>query len=418
MKKVGIEAISLYTPRYYLDLKTLAAARGTDAEKYYNGLGQERMAVAPPDEDIVTMSANAVKVALEGIDYREIDTLMLATESGIDQSKAAAIYVHSLVGLPSTCKAFELKQACCSSTAGILSALALVQMNPRKKVVLVASDIARYGLGTPGEPTAGAGAVALVISADPKLVAFDPENGSYTADVMDFWRPNYMDQAMVDGKYSIRVYLKALSESWNEYVKASGREFNDHYRYCYHMPFTRMAEKGHLHLAKYSAPEGISKDMLKDQIYSAQRYNRLTGNLYTGSLYEALTSLLESRDKLDDRRVGMFSYGSGCMGIFFSGVVQKGYRNYLKTDAHRQMLEARIDLPYGDYEDMYKAVLPQDGSDAQTMHYETGLYRLAGISGHKRIYETVGSIADRHNEKTSVDQQQIPREKASQQGRR
>ncbi|MDD2237131.1 MAG: hydroxymethylglutaryl-CoA synthase [Kiritimatiellae bacterium] len=387
--KVGIEAISIYSPRYYLDLKSLAAVRGIDAEKYYKGLGQERMAVVPPDEDIVTMAANAVESALEGIDFRSVDTLMLATESGIDQSKAAAIYVHRLVGLPSTCKAYELKQACCAGTAGVLAALALVQQHPQKKVVVVASDIARYGLGTPGEPTTGAGAVALVISADPKLVELSPDVGAYTADVMDFWRPNYMDEALVDGKYSIRVYLKALAESWNAYVKETGLDFTDHYRFCYHLPFTRMAEKGHLHLAKYSAPEGMGREALLEQIYSAQRYNRLTGNLYAGSVYVALTSLLESQEKLENKRVGLFSYGSGCMGIFYGGVVQPGYKKHLKEEKHRQMLGNRTEMPYGDYEVMYKNSLPKDGSEYMNNHYHVGNYRLAGVKDHKRIYEAV-----------------------------
>jgi len=387
--KAGIESIRLYVPRYYLDLKTLAAVRGVDPEKYYKGIGQERMAVAPPDEDIVTMSANAVKSALEGIDYRTIDTLILATETGVDQSKAAAIYVHRLVGLPSTCKAFEVKQACCSSTSAVLLALAQVHQNPRKKVVVVASDIARYALASAGEPTSGAGAVALVISADPKLVVLDSAHGSYTADVMDFWRPNYSREAFVDGKYSIRVYLKALAESWNEYVKETGLDFNDHYRFCYHMPFTRMAEKGHLHLAKYSAPEGISRELLMDQIYPAQRYNRLTGNIYTGSLYEALLSLLESRDQLAGKRIGLFSYGSGCMGMFFGGVVQPDYRTHLKAKRHFQMLSKRVELSFGDYEDIFRFALPTDGSTQKTMQYEVGSYRLVGIEQHQRMYEEV-----------------------------
>ena len=391
--KAGIEAISLYSPRYYLDLKTLAAERGIEPDKYYNGLGQERMAVIPPDEDIVTMAANAVKKAIEHIDMRTIDTLILATESGIDQSKSAAIYVHRLVGLPSTCKAYEVKQACCSATAVLFGALAQAQVMPGKRIVIVATDVARYGLGTAGEPTSGAGAVAMVISSTPKLVAFDIAHGSYTADVMDFWRPNYMTEALVDGKYSIRVYLKALAEAWNEYFKVTGLGFTDHYRFCYHLPFTRMAEKGHRHLAKYSAPEGTTLDELIEQVYASQRYNRQTGNLYTGSLFAALTSLLESHEKLDEKRVGMFSYGSGCMGIFFGGTVLAGYSQHVLGEYHREMLDERINLSYRDYEIMYNFRMPQDGSAFETPKYKTGLYRLAGVNKHKRLYEERASLS-------------------------
>jgi hydroxymethylglutaryl-CoA synthase len=90
----------------------------------------------------------------------------------------------------------------------------------------------------------------MMVTANPRLLALDPETGLYTSDVMDFWRPNYRDQALVDGKYSTRVYLQALQECWKQYRDLSGRGFADLHRYCYHLPFTRMAEKAHERLAK------------------------------------------------------------------------------------------------------------------------------------------------------------------------
>src|SRR4030067_398678 len=115
---VGIESISFYSSHYYIDLKTLAERRNLPPEKFYQGIGQEKMAVPPPDEDIVTMAANAGFNALKNIDKGKIDTVLFATESGIDQSKAAGIYVHSLLELPQNCRVVELKQACYSGTAG------------------------------------------------------------------------------------------------------------------------------------------------------------------------------------------------------------------------------------------------------------------------------------------------------------
>ena len=54
--KTGIDQISFYTSQYFLDLKTLAEARGVDPEKFYSGIGQEKMGIPPPDEDVVTIS--------------------------------------------------------------------------------------------------------------------------------------------------------------------------------------------------------------------------------------------------------------------------------------------------------------------------------------------------------------------------
>lgn len=383
MKQVGIESIGLYVPRYYVDLERLAQARGVETSKYVVGLGQERMGVPPPDEDVVTMGANAAHEALASVDSSRIDTLMFATESGIDQSKAAAIYVHHLLGLPSNCKSFEIKQACCGSTAALQMALAFVAQRPDRKVLIIASDVARYGLATAGEPTQGAGAIALVISAQPRILALDMEWGSYTEDVMDFWRPNYLDEALVDGKYSIKVYLKALAESWKQYAQDSGRAFTDHNRFCYHLPFTRMAEKAHQQLAKLN-----NQPVAAEHIEASLHYNRQIGNSYTASLYIGLASLLETSDAdLTGHRVGLFSYGSGCMAAYFSGTVLPGYRDHIRTDRMQELMHERVSLSMDEYEAFYLHELPRDGSRYQTEPHRTGPFRLAGVEGHKRLYE-------------------------------
>jgi hydroxymethylglutaryl-CoA synthase len=318
---------------------------------------------------------------------------MFATESGVDQSKAAAIYAHQLLGLPSTCKAFEIKQACCGSTAALHMALALVHQHQTKRVLIIASDVARYGVGSSGEPTQGAGAIAMVISAHPRLIVFDPESGSFTEDVMDFWRPNYMDEALVDGKYSIKIYLKALAESWQEYHRQSGRRYADCARYCFHLPFTKMADKANLHLAHVSGHRDEDPRRLRMRHEDSLHYNRICGNCYTASLYVGLASLLErSQVDLGGKRVGMFSYGSGCMASFFSGVVCAEYRRHTRADDHHRMLRDRHELTCAEYERFYGHRLPTDGSDYDIEHYTDGPFRLAGIKGHKRMYEVV--VAD------------------------
>jgi hydroxymethylglutaryl-CoA synthase len=387
--KLGIESIHMHTPAYALDLRELAAAREVDFAKYKQGIGQEVMAVPAPDEDVVTMGANAAKQALQGIDTSKINTVIFATESGIDQSKAAAIYIHKLLGLPSNCRTVEMKQACCSSTSALHFALAAVALNPKQKVLIVASDIARYGLGSAGEPTQGAGAVAMVISAQPRILELDTDVGYYTEDVMDFWRPNYRDEALVDGKYSIKVYMNALEQCWKNYQEATGARFEDFDRFCYHLPFSRMGIKAHLHLAR-SEQASLSSKELQAQVEPSLAYTRLMGNAYTASLYMGLLSLLDqSKEDLTGKRIGFFSYGSGCMGAFFGGTVLAGYQDVLQAESRRVQLESRQMLRYADYVDFYEHVLPVDGHSYRTARHRTGEFRLAGVENHQRIYEKV-----------------------------
>lgn len=387
MIKVGIDSISFYTSHYVLDLKHLAEARGIDPAKFSIGLGQHQMAVPPPGEDIVTMAANAALRAIRNINAPQIEMLLFATESGIDQSKAAGIYVHHLLNLPARCRIVELKQACYSATLGMQLALPFLRQHPDKKVLLIASDIARYGLGTPGEPSQGCGAIAMVLSANPRIIALESECGISTENVMDFWRPNYSSEAFVEGKYSSKLYLNMLEKSWEQYQTLSGRQFNDHDYYCYHVPVSRLVEKAHQYLAKLNG-EPLSEETLTQHIGSSLEYSRNIGNSYTASLYIGLTSLLDfAKEDLAGKRIGFYSYGSGCVAEYFSGVVQPDYKKFVDTEYHQTLLSERTLLSYPEYEAFYSFKYPQDGSRCEMPVYKTGAFRLAAIEDHKRIYE-------------------------------
>lgn len=389
MQKVGIDKICFYTSHYYLDLGILANARGVDPEKFYTGLGQEKMSVPAPDEDIVTIAANAAKQAIADIDTSTIDTVLFATESSIDQSKAAGVYVKQLIGLHDNVRVVELKQACYSATAGLQMAAAMVARNPNKKVLLIASDVARYGLNTTGESSQGCGAVAMIVSSNPRILALDPEVGLYTDDVMDFWRPNYRDEALVEGHYSTKVYLHALDSAWHDYQANSERNFDDFEYVCYHNPVPRLVEKAHGSLARINKTR-LSKDEIKQAMQPALHYGRNTGNSYSAALYVSLASLLDNVEAdLSNKRLGFYSYGSGCVAEFFSGVVQPGYKEALSTQFHQVLLTNRQALTYKDYEAFYSFRLPQNGGECRTPKNITGDFRLSGIKEHKRQYEKV-----------------------------
>jgi len=383
---VGIERISFYTPRYMLPLEDLAVARSADFEKYRTGIGQEIMAVAPPDEDIVTMAASAA-LPLASF-FPSIELVLFATESSIDQSKAAGLFVHGLLGLPNRCRVIELKQACYSGTLALRMALQTVAANPQARVLVLAADIARYELGSPAEPTQGAGAVAMLVSANPAIITFDAEAGIHAEDVMDFWRPNYREEAVVEGKASTRVYLHALQKTWEQYQEQTGRLLADFDYCCFHTPFTNMAAKAYQLLEKIQPTAAARSAMdFADKVAPSLLYNRITGNTYSASLYECLACLLDhAPGNLADRNISFFSFGSGCQAEFFSGTITRGYQQYLLTDRHQALLAERTPLTVRQYEDVFNLALPRDGWNYQFGEYRTGDFRFAGISSHKRVY--------------------------------
>ena len=52
----------------------------------------------------------------------------------------------------------------------------------------------------------------------------------------------------------------------------------------------------------------------------------MLGNIYTGSLYNGLISLVADKSiDLTDKKIMLFSYGSGCAASMFVARVRKGY---------------------------------------------------------------------------------------------
>ncbi|MBW1872120.1 MAG: hydroxymethylglutaryl-CoA synthase, partial [Deltaproteobacteria bacterium] len=203
--EVGIESMAVHIPRHFVDLGTLARANNVDPDKYYIGLGVKRMAILAPDEDPV--------------------------ESGVDGAKPIASYVHGLLGLSGNCRTFDTKHACYSGTAALRMAADWCSVHAnqdRNRALVITTDIARYLVGSSGEPTQGAGAVAFFVSDEPHALILDSQpEAVFTREVMDFWRPHYRDAAVVDGRTSIDSYLLALEHTYSSYKENSKMGWDD-----------------------------------------------------------------------------------------------------------------------------------------------------------------------------------------------
>ncbi|HXI57501.1 MAG TPA: hydroxymethylglutaryl-CoA synthase, partial [Polyangia bacterium] len=260
---VGIDGLSVYVPRLYVDLTgewalTRAGSASGAAElvaKITKGIGVHRFAVPDAHEDSATMAAMAVARLIDelGLDPARMGYLAVGTETTVDQSKSIAAYVLGMlqrryqvdlshVGCP------QFQFACAGTTYALEAASALIragEMGDRYAVV-VATDISRYAIGGPAECTQGAGAVAMKVSQAPRLLTFDPRiRATVTFDERDFFRPNWSDEAVVDGQYSVDMYLSCLDAVVAK-VATNGPDAiqrlaaSDHF--LFHIPFPRMAE--------------------------------------------------------------------------------------------------------------------------------------------------------------------------------
>ena len=203
MKKsnVGISDMSLYVPKLYLNIEELAIERKLEFDKLSKGLGLIKMRIPDSHEDAATMAANAVLELMEKNNLKpsEIGRIYLGTESALDGAKPTATYVLEMLrrkyksefGLDcfKNCDVVDLTFACIGAVDALQNTLDWVRGNEERKGIVVASDFAKYELNSGGEYTQGAGAIAMLIEHNPKLIAFEDPIGVATQGVHDFFKP-------------------------------------------------------------------------------------------------------------------------------------------------------------------------------------------------------------------------------------
>jgi hydroxymethylglutaryl-CoA synthase len=391
----GIDALGFAVPDSFLALEDLAVARGVPPEKYLEGIGTQAMAVPGPEDDTVTLATRAAADALTRgrVDPSEIGMLIVGTETAVDHSKPVASFVQGMLGLPRECRVFETKHACFGGTAGLMASLDWIDAGRArgKKALVVCADIARYGLRTPGEPTQGAGAVALVVSEDPRVLRIDATvTGSYANDVLDFWRPLDSKDAFVDGRYSVECYLDAVRGSYRSYRARAGRDhesglFSRFEAMLYHVPYGKMARKAHAALRAEDGDANPEASFAK-LVAPGLRVPARVGNVYTGSLYLSLLGLVaEEGDRLADANVSLFSYGSGSCAELFTGTVVKGARTHVRDVP--EVLARRTRLDVATYEAMFAERDRREKREPELSESRRGSTpRFLGSHEGKRIY--------------------------------
>jgi hydroxymethylglutaryl-CoA synthase len=270
-----------------------------------------------------------------------------------------------------------------------------------RRALVICSDIARYGIGTAGEPTQGAGAVAMIISENPAMLELDVGvSGASSTHVHDFWRPLGHRVAEVDGHYSVQCYLDALAGAYRGWkaraiaaslIDARSLASEQLARICYHVPFCKMANKAHVQVRRCDLDDNRAPwDVAVEAAAAAQSFRAQTeaslsacarvGNIYTGSLYLALAGLLDrDASALVGKRLGMFSYGSGCTSEFFSGTVGPRVAERVSALGLAELLAARERISIPDYERIMALGVPIETP-------RPGSFAFTGVEDHRRQY--------------------------------
>ena len=379
---IGIDKIGFYVPKDYIDIVELAKARDVDPNKFTIGIGQDKQAVPQPYQDAVTMAASSADSILTADDKKTLGLLIVGTESSIDESKSTAAFLMDLLDLPEDIRSFEIKQACYGATAGLQAAYDFVSLNPDKKALVIASDIARYGIKTPGEVTQGAGSVAMIISQDPRVLKLDHKSVYMTRNVGDFWRPTFSKTAFARGKFSNEVYVDFFKTLWDKYQAKYDVTADDFSTMLFHIPYTKMGTKALRTLEGSVSDEKYAE--LTAHYQESIKFSRAVGNLYTGSLYLGLLSYLVNGAQANENLL-LFSYGSGAVGELYSGQIQPGFEQVIDKKALQEILNDRQKMSIADYEKIYQ-IEYRDGTIVDPAAVDDKFY-LSEIKENERLYK-------------------------------
>lgn len=313
---IGISSIGLAIPQYALPLAELAKVYNTDATQYVDNLGCKVMALCAADENVITLAVKAAKRAVQNWSgsLDQIGMVVVATETSVDMSRPLSSWVMSELGLKGNIRAYEVKHACYSGTVAVRQAIEwLLAGNAKGKAALViAADVAMYAPQHSGEPTQGAGAVAMIID-QPTIAAINPQSFYWSDPQFDFWRPIANPYPEVNGRLSLVCYINAVLECFKQLDAKDtiGNYLNEFKYICMHVPFPKMVQKAFKKLGDYCGWDANYTSLqYAEKTLPTMEWNQQIGNSYTASLWFAVANAL-TKLKPQEQFLA-FSYGSGC----------------------------------------------------------------------------------------------------------
>ncbi len=289
-KPIGISGLAAYIPPYRVWLEDWCNWTDNQWPKIREVVGRS-FRVRGPDHSVYTMAANAVIRLIDqyDVDPSRVKFLGLGTESSTDNS-AGAIIVKGMVDqaliargkapISRRCEVPEFKHACLGGVYGMKGAIRHLALDGAGgQAIVVCADIAEYARGSSGEPTQGAGAVAMLLEEDPKLAVVDLIASGSASDyrIMDFRKPmlrfcgqdrseshQVQDFPVFNGKYSTTCYVDETLHALDDMYQKRGLNSIQHLRSLsclfLHRPYRRMPETGLAVSYLFALAQGRAED--------------------------------------------------------------------------------------------------------------------------------------------------------------
>ena len=192
----------------------------------------------------------------------------------------------------------------------------------------------------------------MIISRNPRILNLENSYGIYAEDVYDFWRPDGFSYALVDGHFSNEMYQKLFLKTYHAFLEESNLSIKDFVQFA----SIFLTQKLGLKTLKLITEDTLSPH-LTGNFDKSVVYNREVGNIYTGSLFLSLISLLSKEILWKVVELAFMLTDLAQLQSFFSGTLVAGYKNHLKQKLHEDILAKRSALTIEEYEGLMTSKL-------------------------------------------------------------
>jgi polyketide biosynthesis 3-hydroxy-3-methylglutaryl-CoA synthase-like enzyme PksG len=169
---------------------------------------------------------------------------------------------------------------------------------------------------------------------------------------MDACRPNPNSEAG-DADLSLMSYLDCCDRAYREYEKrVEGVNYRDTFQYlAFHTPFGGMIKGAHRTMMRRmvkAKPQEIEEDFHK-RVMPGLIYCQRVGNVMGATVLLSLASTIDNADLESPKRIGCYSYGSGCCSEFYSGVATPSGQEKQRRFKMQEHLNSRYQLDMDEY---------------------------------------------------------------------
>ncbi len=334
-RDVGVVGYGAYVPRYRLPSSEVSRVWSGGAA----GAPVTSKSVPGLDEDVVTMSIEAVRSALRRarVAPASVGAVWVGSESHPYAVKPTGTIVAEAIGAVPATLAADLEFACKAGTEALQAAIGLVGSGMVAYAIGVGMDTAQGRPGDALEYTAGAGGAAFVLGPASESVAVLEASFSYVTDTPDFWRRQHAHYPEHAARFTgAPAYFRHVGAAGRALMDALGSSARDYAHAVFHQPNT-----------KFPAKAGRDLGFTADQLRLGMLANEI-GNTYAGAAILGLTAILDEARPGD--RILVVSFGSGAGSDAFSLRVTERI-DALPRDlpTTRQYVERAVPLDYAGY---------------------------------------------------------------------